>query len=434
MSESFVWRELSETERDRALSRPEMSSCIEIVESCNRIVLDVKENGDAALHEYCEKFDGYVVDNLRVSRSEIENAKNQISSDLKKALIEAKKNIETFHAKQLRENIDVEVSKGIRCKRKVFPISKVGLYVPGGTAPLVSSVLMQAIPAKLAGCETVYICTPADPTGKVQDAILYAASICGVDEIYRVGGAQAIAAMAFGTETLPKVAKIFGPGNQYVTEAKKIVAQSDSVVSIDMPAGPSEVMVVVDETSNPKFAAMDLLSQAEHGSDSQVVLVSQHLEMANKIKKIVFEEAEKLSRREIILKSLSSFRVFITSGDDETVNVINRYAPEHLILMNESAKSMADRVYQAGSVFIGTWTPESLGDYASGTNHVLPTNGYAKQYSGLSVESFQKTITFQESSREGLQCLSESVMTLAAFEGLSAHRLAVQVRLEERGI
>ncbi len=367
----------------------------------NDILMDVKINKDSALLKYSEKFDKVALDNIEVSQSEIEFANNQINQDLKDAINLAKQNIEVFHASQKEDKKIIETTKGVKCWRKSVGIEKVGLYIPGGSAPLFSTILMLGIPAKLAGCKEIILCTPPNKEGKINPAILYTANLVGINKIYKVGGAQAIAAMAYGTETIPQVYKIFGPGNQFVTKAKELIQQEG--VAIDMPAGPSEVLVIADKTSNPEFVAADLLSQAEHGADSQVILLSDDEEIINKTNSELEKQLKQLPRKEIATEALKISRSILFSSINECLEFSNLYAPEHLIFATDNASDYIENIINAGSVFLGNYSCESAGDYASGTNHTLPTNGYAKNYSGVSLDSFVKKITFQNLNKEGIK-------------------------------
>lgn len=393
-----------------------------------RIIINkVKAEGDKALLEYASTFDKVELSSLTVTEAELKEAEAKVSIELKSALYMAKHNIETFHAAQRFEGKKVETMDGVACWQKAVAIEKVGLYIPGGTAPLFSTVLMLAIPAKIAGCREIVLCTPPDKQGKIHPAILFAAQLAGVSQIFKVGGAQAIGAMAYGTESIPKVYKIFGPGNQYVTAAKQLVSLRD--VAIDMPAGPSEVEVLADETANPVFVAADLLSQAEHGVDSQAILVT----TSEKLQKDVMYEVERqlgyLRRRDIADKSLKNSKLILVKDMAEAMELTNAYAPEHLIIETKDYMDLAQQVVNAGSVFLGHLTPESAGDYASGTNHTLPTNGYAKAYSGVSLDSFIKKITFQEIQPQGMAILGPAIEVMAANEELDAHKNAITVRL-----
>ena len=393
-----------------------------------RSVIDrVKEEGDRAVLDYEEKFDKVVLASLAVSEEEQQEAENLVSEDLKAAIRLAKQNIETFHAAQRFEGKKVQTQPGVTCWQKAVAIEKVGLYIPGGTAPLFSTVLMLAVPARIAGCKEIVLCTPPGRDGKVHPAVLFAAKVAGVNRIFKAGGIQAIAAMAYGTESVPKVYKIFGPGNQYVTAAKQLVSLRD--VAIDMPAGPSEVEVLADETANPVFVAADLLSQAEHGVDSQVILITTSVELQQAVKVEVERQLALLPRKEIAEKSLANSKLIVVDSMEEAIELTNAYAPEHLIIETEDYLSVAERIVNAGSVFLGSLTPESAGDYASGTNHTLPTNGYAKAYSGVSLDSFIRKITFQEIKPEGLNIIGPAIELMAANEQLDAHKNAVSVRL-----
>ena len=393
-----------------------------------RSVIDrVKEEGDRAVLDYEEKFDKVVLASLAVSEEEQQEAENLVSEDLKAAIRLAKQNIETFHAAQRFEGKKVQTQPGVTCWQKAVAIEKVGLYIPGGTAPLFSTVLMLAVPARIAGCKEIVLCTPPGRDGKVHPAVLFAAKVAGVNRIFKAGGIQAIAAMAYGTESVPKVYKIFGPGNQYVTAAKQLVSLRD--VAIDMPAGPSEVEVLADETANPIFVAADLLSQAEHGVDSQAILITTSVELQQAVKVEVERQLALLPRKEIAEKSLANSKLIVVDSMTEAIELTNAYAPEHLIIETEDYLSVAERIVNAGSVFLGSLTPESAGDYASGTNHTLPTNGYAKAYSGVSLDSFIRKITFQEIKPEGLNIIGPAIELMAANEQLDAHKNAVSVRL-----
>ncbi len=395
-----------------------------------REILDrVKSEGDAAVLEYGLAFDHVKPDSLRVSEAEIAAAENQVPIELKAAIMLAARNVTLFHEPQKYKGYSVQTMEGVTCWRKARPIEKVGLYVPGGTAPLFSTVLMLAIPARIAGCKEIILCTPPDKEGNVHPAILYAAKLAGVNKIFKIGGVQAIGAMAYGTESVPKVYKIAGPGNQYVTAAKQLVSLYDS--AIDMPAGPSEVEVLADETAHPGFVAADLLSQAEHGADSQSVLVTDCEALIEKVVDEVERQLSRLPRRDIAEKSLQHSLIILVRDLSEAMALTNAYAPEHLIIQTANYKELAERVENAGSVFLGPFTPESAGDYASGTNHTLPTNGYAKAYSGVSVDSFVKKITFQEITSEGISQIGPPLEIMAAAEQLNGHKNAVTVRLQE---
>ena len=409
------------------LQRPAFdSSSLESIVS--PILLDVKLHGDDALKKYAVKFDGVAPEELKVSEAEILEANGLVSDELKAAIDIAKNNITVFHEAQKEVTKQIETTAGVVCWRKSIAIQKVGLYIPGGTAPLFSTLLMLGIPAVLAGCSDIMVCTPADKQGKVNAVILYVAELIGLKNIYKTGGAQAIAAMAYGTETVPQVYKIFGPGNQYVTCAKQLVNKEG--IAIDMPAGPSEVAVYADETANPVFVAADLLSQAEHGADSQVVLVASSQKIVNNVKVEINKQLTALLRKDIAAKALQNTRLIIADGVDAAFDLLNAYAAEHLIIASDNASVLADKVINAGSVFLGHYSPESVGDYASGTNHTLPTNGYAKAYSGVSLDSFVKKVTFQQLSKKGIKNIGNAVETMASAEGLDAHKNAVSVRLK----
>ena len=398
-----------------------------LFENVNTILQNVKANGDKAVLEYAEKFDRVKLESLAVTPEEMKEAEAQVPIELKVAILLAQRNIYTFHKKQKFEGKKVETMEGVTCWQKAVGIEKVGLYVPGGTAPLFSTVLMLAVPAKIAGCKEIVLCTPPNKEGKVNPAILYAAQVAGVSKIFKAGGVQAIGAMAYGTESVPKVYKIFGPGNQYVMAAKQMVAMHD--VAIDMPAGPSEVEVIADETANPKFVAADLLSQAEHGVDSQVVLVTTSEKLLEEVEYEVQHQLSRLPRWQIAEQSLANSKLILVKDMEEAISLTNEYAPEHLIIESKDYMELAEKVVNAGSVFLGSFTPESAGDYASGTNHTLPTNGYAKAYSGVSLDSFIRKITFQEISREGIQNIGPAIEVMASHEQLDAHKNAVSVRL-----
>ena len=394
-----------------------------------KILEKVKMKGDKAVRKYTKDFDGPKLKKVMVSEKEIKGAENLLSPELKKAIQQAKSNIEKFHQLQVDEVKVVETMPGINCWRRSVGIEKVGIYIPGGTAPLFSTVLMLAIPAVIAGCKEIILCTPPSKDGSIDPAILYTANLCGITRIFKAGGVQAIAAMAYGTETIPKVFKIFGPGNQYVTAAKQLIQKEG--VAIDMPAGPSEVLVIADETSIPGYVAADLLSQAEHGIDSQVILLTTSESICENVQKEIKEQLKQLPRKEIAENALANSRIVLLKSIDEAIELSNLYAPEHLILSCTNAEELADKIIAAGSVFIGNYSPESVGDYASGTNHTLPTNGYAAMHSGVSVDSFVKKITFQKLSKQGLENIGNAVMEMATAEGLDAHKNAVAIRLKK---
>ncbi len=406
-------------------TREDDSSIDETVAS---IIRRVREEGDAALSDLTERIDGIRPDSLEVSREEIRAASGSIPDRLKQALGQAAENIRKFHQAQMPAEISIETMPGIRCVSRPVPIRSAGLYIPGGSAPLFSTVLMLVIPAQVAGCRQTTLCTPPDRNGNISPLILYAASLCGVGRIFRIGGAQAIAAMAYGTETVPKADKIFGPGNRYVTRAKQMLS---STVAIDMPAGPSEVMVLADGSARADFVASDLLSQAEHGPDSQVMLVCRSVEFAEKVREETEAGLARLPRRELAAKALENSRIIVMDSIDDMVDFADMYAAEHLIISMKDPWKIASRITAAGSVFIGNHSPESAGDYASGTNHTLPTSGWAGSYSGVNTESFMRRMTLQELTREGLAALGDTIMTMASAEGLEGHRRAVEIRLRE---
>lgn len=408
--------------------RPQLS--LDFLESQVRNILQrVRSAGDAALLELTEKYDGAVLQQTEVLAHEIEIAATSLSADIKQAIQVASQNITAFHRAQTRADIKVETMPGVVCWRKSVPIQKVGIYIPGGTAPLFSTVLMLAIPARLAGCPEVILCTPPNRDGSVNPAILYAASLCGINRIFKVGGAQAIAAMTYGTESIPGVYKIFGPGNQYVTKAKQLVGQEG--IAIDMPAGPSEVLVIADKSADADFIAADLLSQAEHGTDSQVVLVSTSPSLPAAVQSSIEKQLDQLARKAIATEALQNSLSITFTSMDEAVAFANTYAAEHVIIQTANPEEVADALTNAGSVFLGPWTPEAAGDYASGTNHTLPTGGFARAYSGVSLESFNKTITYQQISAKGIQLLGPTVEVMASAELLDAHRNAIRVRLNK---
>ncbi len=400
-----------------------------VLESVQQILNAVKQHGDEAIHSFTKKFDGVELENFQVSEKEIKEAHNDLSDELKNAICLAQSNIEKFHRSQLSSVEIIETMNGVQCWRKNVGIEKVGLYVPGGTAPLFSTVLMLAIPAKLAGCKEIVLCTPCNKEGHVHPAVLFSGQLVGINRIYKIGGAQAIAALAYGTQTIDPVYKIFGPGNQYVTLAKQLVQMQG--VAIDMPAGPSEVCVMADETAQPSFVAADLLSQAEHGVDSQVLLVSNSEDVVSKVQGEINNQIAQLSRKGIAEKALNNSKAIVVENMDEAIELVNEYASEHLIISCKNADAIAEKITNAGSVFIGDYSPESVGDYASGTNHTLPTNGFARAYSGVSIDSFVKKITYQRLSPEGLNKIADTVITMAEAEGLNAHANAVKVRINK---
>lgn len=408
------------------LKRP-TQTVADIEDTVNTIFKEVEKDGDTILRKYTKQFDKVSLDELLVSTAEVEEAKILVSEELKSAIQLAKTNIEIFHKAQRTDRVEVETAKGVQCWQEKRPIQKVGLYIPGGTAPLFSTILMLAVPANIAECNEIVLCSPPNAEGKINPAILYTAALCGVTKIYKVGGIQAIAGMTFGTESIPQVYKIFGPGNQYVTVAKQIATKYG--VAIDMPAGPSELLVVADDTADAAFVASDLLSQAEHGIDSQVILVSTSKEMIDTVEKEVEKQIKDLPRKEIAQKAIDNSKLIYVEDDQTAIDLINEYGPEHYIVCVNNEDFYIDNTFNAGSVFIGNYTPESAGDYASGTNHTLPTNGYAKQYSGVNLDSFMKVMTFQKISKEGIQEIGSAIEIMAEAEGLQAHKNAVTLRL-----
>ncbi|MBO9633634.1 MAG: histidinol dehydrogenase [Chitinophagaceae bacterium] len=409
------------------LQRP-VAAAVSLEQTVRKVLDEVKQNGDEAVIRYTRQFDKAILDSLQVPAADFEEAERSLSTELKQAILTAKENISTFHSKQVTAPEVIETMPGIQCWRKSVGIEKVGLYIPGGSAPLFSTILMLGVPASIAGCREIVLCSPPDQNGKLHPAILFAAKAVGVTKVFRIGGVQAIAAMAYGTASVPKVYKIFGPGNQYVTCAKQLVQQEG--LAIDMPAGPSEVAVYADETAPPAYIAADLLSQAEHGADSQVLLMTCSEKLLQQVEEAVQDQLRTLPRKEIAAKALENSKLILVRTEEEAMDLLNQYAAEHLILSCSNAAALADKVINAGSVFIGNYSPESVGDYASGTNHTLPTNGYARAYSGVSVDSFVRKITFQQLSSEGLQRIGNTVIEMAEAEGLQAHANAVRVRLQ----
>ena len=422
-----VHKNVERKDWNRILQRPVFDSS-KLERKVERIIRQVKRKGDKALFKYTRKFDGVSIREWQVTEDEFNDAENQLTPELKEAIQQAKLNIAAFHAAQVQYPRIIETMPGVNCWQKMVAIEKVGLYIPGGSAPLFSTVLMLGIPATIIGCKEIVLCTPPAKDGKIHPAILYAAKQAGITKVYKTGGVQAIAAMAFGTETIPAVYKIFGPGNQFVTKAKQVVQQMG--VAIDMPAGPSEVAVYADENANPSFIVADLLSQAEHGPDSHVILVTTSEDLLNTVHEELKRQLHILPRRAIAQQALQKSHSILVNSEDEAMDLLNQYAPEHLILNCENADALAENVINAGSVFIGAYSPESAGDYASGTNHTLPTNGYAKMYSGLSVESFSKTISYQKLTETGLLNIGRHIEQMAEAEGLHAHAQAVSVRLK----
>ncbi|UPT56220.1 histidinol dehydrogenase [Dickeya zeae] len=419
------WQACTQEEQRRLLTRPAISASDRISTIVGEILAAVRNDGDTALRDYSARFDKVQVDSLRVSAEAIDAAIARLGDDIKQAMATAVRNIETFHNAQKLPPISVETQPGVRCQQVTRPIASVGLYIPGGSAPLLSTVLMLATPARIAGCQRVILCSPPP----IADEILYAAKLCGVQEVFQLGGAQAIAAMAFGTDSVPKVDKIFGPGNAYVTEAKRQVSQLLDGAAIDMPAGPSEVLVIADSGATPDFVASDLLSQAEHGPDSQVILLTPDADMAQAVIDAVARQLATLSRADIARQALASSRVIIARDLDQCIDISNQYGPEHLIIQTRNAETLVDRITSAGSVFLGDWSPESAGDYASGTNHVLPTYGYTATYSSLGLADFQKRMTVQQLSPQGLLGLASTIEIMAQAEQLTAHKNAVTLRV-----
>jgi histidinol dehydrogenase len=409
------------------LKRP-TANFSDIEETVKGIFKEIQIKGDSAVVKYTSLFDGVSLENIEVTSEEINEAIKMVSDELKEAIQTAKSNIEKFHAVQKTSKIEIETTAGVQCWQEKRPIQKIGLYIPGGTAPLFSTVLMLAVPAKIAGCEEIVLCSPPDKNGKINPAILFTAHLCGVTKILKVGGIQAIAGMTFGTTIIPKVYKIFGPGNQFVTVAKQFATQFG--VAIDMPAGPSELLIVADESANASFIASDLLSQAEHGADSQVILVSTSKELIDEVETEINTQIALLPRKAIAEKAINNSKMIYVENDEIALDLINEYGPEHFIICSKNEQYYIDKIQNAGSVFIGNYTPESAGDYASGTNHTLPTNGYAKNYSGVNLDSFLKAMTFQKISEKGIQNIGKTIEIMAEAEGLQAHKNAVTLRLK----
>ena len=415
-------------EWEALLARP-TASYTELEPIVAKVFNEVRERGDAALKDYTTQFDKVILTDLVVPKTDIDQASDRLTSELKQAIQLAKKNIEGFHRAQKTPKVSVETQAGVECWQEKRPIQKVGLYIPGGSAPLFSTILMLAIPAQIAGCTEIVLCSPPNESGSLPDEVLYTASLCGVSKIYTVGGIQAIAAMTFGTETIPNVYKIFGPGNQYVTVAKQWATRYN--VAIDMPAGPSELLVVADQSAQPAYVAADLLSQAEHGPDSQVILVTTSQDILPKVAEEIERQLAELPRKEIAAKAIANSKMITFSSDELAIDFINQYGPEHYIICMEKEALYVEAIQNAGSVFVGNYTPESAGDYASGTNHTLPTNGYAKQYSGVNLDSYLKQMTFQKISKEGIQGIGPAIEAMATAEGLQAHKNAVTLRLND---
>ncbi|GAM56381.1 histidinol dehydrogenase [Vibrio ishigakensis] len=424
---TVTWQTLSDEQQNAVLQRPAIAEGANITAAVSAVVDKVKQDGDAALKELTAKFDGVELDNIRVTSQEIDEASERLTPEMKAALEQAYKNISVFHNAQKPQPIKVETQPGVLCEQVTRPINTVGLYIPGGSAPLPSTVLMLGVPAQIAGCRKVVLCSPPP----IADEILYVAKLCNIDEVYNVGGGQAVAAMAYGTETVAKVDKIFGPGNAYVTEAKRQVSNDFRGAAIDMPAGPSEVLVIADETADADFIAADLLSQAEHGPDSQVVLVTPSVLIADQVTDAVQRQLKELSRSDIAQQALASSLIIIAESLTQAVSISNYYGPEHLIVQTKNPRELLPILDNAGSIFLGDWSPESAGDYASGTNHVLPTYGYTRTYSSLGLADFSKRMTVQELSADGLAALAPTVVTMAEAEGLDAHKRAVTIRVEK---
>ena len=423
---TVVWQSLSESQQESALERPAIAEGANVTSAVEAVIGQVKAEGDKALLELTEKFDGIRPESIRVSQQEIDEASERLSDEMKQALEQAHKNISVFHNAQIPQPLKVETQPGVVCEQVTRPINKVGLYIPGGSAPLPSTVLMLGVPAQIAGCKKVVLCSPPP----IADEILYVAKLCNIDEVYNIGGGQAIAAMAYGTESVSKVEKIFGPGNAYVTEAKRQVSNDFRGAAIDMPAGPSEVLVIADDSANPEFIAADLLSQAEHGPDSQVVLLTSSPIIADKVADAVQAQLKLLSRSDIAEQALGSSLIVVTESVTQSISISNFYGPEHLIVQTRNPRELLPQLDNAGSIFLGDWSPESAGDYASGTNHVLPTYGYTRTYSSLGLADFCKRMTVQELTSDGLKGLAPTVVTMAEAEGLDAHKRAVTIRIE----
>lgn len=427
--QAIIWNDLDKDMQAGVLARPALADSALLRDTVSKILLKVKTDGDKAVLDYTKEFDGAQLSDLRLSTDQISAAEQAISPEVKSAIDLAYANIKRFHEAQYPKDIEVTTQPGVVCQQKHSALEVVGLYIPGGSAPLPSTVLMLGVSAQVAGCALPILCTPPSPQGRIANEILYAASICGIEHVYLCGGAQAIAAMAYGTNSIPKVDKIFGPGNSFVTEAKQQVSQNVDGAAIDMPAGPSEVLVIADERANPAFVAADLLSQAEHGPDSQAVVVANSAELVKQIQQQVLLQMAKLSRANIAEKSIANSRFIVTDSLEQSIDVANKYAAEHLIIQTENAEQVCEKVKHAGSIFVGAYSPESAGDYASGTNHVLPTYGYARNYSSLGLLDFMRRYTVQTLSQEGLGNIGKAIIDLANAEGLDAHANAVALRL-----
>ena len=412
---------------EEVLKRP-TQTVDDIEATVNEIFTEVRSKGDQAIEKYTSLFDGIAIKNIEVSSEEIQQAEKEISAELKEAIQLAKENITKFHAAQKTDRVEVETQNGVKCWQEKRPIQKVGLYIPGGSAPLFSTILMLAVPAQLAGCQEIVLCSPPDKKGNIHPAILYTANLCGVTKIFKVGGIQAIAGLTFGTESIPQVYKIFGPGNQFVTVAKQLATRFN--VAIDMPAGPSELLVFADQTAKPSFVASDLLSQAEHGADSQVILVTTSEDILKEVEEEIQQQLKDLPRKAIAEKAIENSTLILVENEEIALQLINQYAPEHFIVVAKNEEFFVNGIQNAGSVFIGNYTPESAGDYASGTNHTLPTNAYAKQYSGVNLDGFQKSMTFQKINETGIKTIGKAIELMAEAEGLQAHKNAVSLRLK----
>ncbi|ATZ73904.1 histidinol dehydrogenase [Idiomarina sp. X4] len=426
------WADLSADEKEQRLSRPRQATATNTQQTVQKIIADIRDNGDSALLNYTRQFDYSEATSLRVPKQRIEQAVKRLDKKVAEAIDTAYGTIRRFHQAQVPENLAVETISGVQCELRYAPLDAVGLYIPGGSATLPSTALMLGVPAQLADCQRVVLVSPPDKSGDLPDALLYAANQCGITEIYTCGGAQAVAALAYGTESIAPVDKVFGPGNSFVTEAKQQVSNDASGCAIDLPAGPSELLVIGDDTANPAYIAADLLSQAEHGPDSQVILVTPSSTLADRVKQAVIEQCQQLQRADIAAQALAESRLLVVETIDDAVAISEHYAPEHLSIQTNNARSLLPKLTRAGSVFVGHYTPESGGDYATGTNHVLPTYGYARNYSSLGLLDFYRRYTVQELSYEGLATLSEAITTLASVEGLDAHAKAVTIRMENQ--
>lgn len=430
MLKPIIWKTVSANEKINLLKRPLRKNNLSFNNKIQEMVDRVCKEGDVACKQMTEKYDGVKLDNLQVSVEEFEEARNKVNPATIRSIKKVISQLTAYHAPQRIQDYSVEVSTGVVCESRAIPIERVGLYIPGGTAPLISTALMLGVPSKIAGCPIRVLCSPPTKNGNIDPNILVAAELCGIDKVYKLGGVQAIAAMAYGTATIPKVYKIFGPGNSFVTQAKMVVAQDVDGATYDLPAGPSEVLIVADANANPDYVAADLLAQAEHGADSQVLLITTDLSVCDKVNRSLQEQTKNLARNSIILDALKNSRMIVVDSIVEALEVSNRYAPEHLMLQVDEPRKYLDSINNAGSIFLGKWSPVTAGDYASGTNHVLPTDGYAKKLGGLSVRDFMKTMSIQELTEDGLIDLRDTIKTLTEIEGLDAHMNAVTIRLE----